>query len=187
MSVSCHNLEFGRTRLEFAACGCSSNASPNRLSVRNRAKALLRNVNSGCKARKLLCSRREIGRCRVFSTKTPEAFLSGVAAGPPPVLDLTKEPTGPSSLADMFEVVAEDLLTLNKNLQSVSANKPRFQWLIRWLVPYGLSGINGSSLDVVCFISCLVWMVDASERIKAYWHVYTPLLSQYENRKYVVT
>ncbi|KAL0301286.1 UNVERIFIED_CONTAM: Solanesyl diphosphate synthase 2, chloroplastic [Sesamum radiatum] len=119
MSVSCHNLEFGRTRLEFAACGCSSNASPNRLSVRNRAKALLRNVNSGCKARKLLCSRREIGRCRVFSTKTPEAFLSGVAAGPPPVLDLTKEPTGPSSLADMFEVVAEDLLTLNKNLQSI--------------------------------------------------------------------
>ncbi|KAK4387172.1 Solanesyl diphosphate synthase 2, chloroplastic [Sesamum angolense] len=116
MSVSCHNLEFGRTRLEFAACGCSSNASPNRLSVRNRSKALLRNVNSGCKARKLLCSRREIGRCRVFSTKTPEAFLSGV---PPPVLDLTKEPTGPSSLADMFEVVAEDLLTLNKNLQSI--------------------------------------------------------------------
>ncbi|KAL2247424.1 probable solanesyl-diphosphate synthase 3, chloroplastic isoform X1 [Sesamum indicum] len=119
MSVSCHNLEFGRTRLEFAACGCSSNASPNRLSVRNRAKALLRNVNSGCKARKLLCSRREIGRCRVFSTKTPEAFLSGVAAGPPPVLDLTKEPTGPLSMADMFEVVAEDLLTLNKNLQSI--------------------------------------------------------------------
>ncbi|KAL0320568.1 UNVERIFIED_CONTAM: Solanesyl diphosphate synthase 2, chloroplastic [Sesamum radiatum] len=119
MSVSCHNLEFGRTRMEFAACGCSSNASPNRLSVRNRAKGLLRNVNSGCKARKLLCSRREIGRCRVFSTKTPEAFLSGVAAGPPPVLDLTKEPTGPSSLADMFEVVAEDLLTLNKNLQSI--------------------------------------------------------------------
>ncbi|XP_011098151.1 probable solanesyl-diphosphate synthase 3, chloroplastic isoform X2 [Sesamum indicum] len=116
MSVSCHNLEFGRTRLEFAACGCSSNASPNRLSVRNRAKALLRNVNSGCKARKLLCSRREIGRCRVFSTKTPEAFLS---AGPPPVLDLTKEPTGPLSMADMFEVVAEDLLTLNKNLQSI--------------------------------------------------------------------
>ncbi|KAL0406690.1 UNVERIFIED_CONTAM: Solanesyl diphosphate synthase 1, chloroplastic [Sesamum latifolium] len=92
---------------------------PDRLSVRNRAKALLRNVNSGCKARKLLCSRREIGRCRVFSTKTPEAFLSGVEAGPPPVLDLTKEPTGLSSLADMFEVVAEDLLTLNKNLQSI--------------------------------------------------------------------
>ncbi|KAK4420454.1 Solanesyl diphosphate synthase 2, chloroplastic [Sesamum alatum] len=119
MSVSCHNLEFGRTRLDFAACGCSSNASVDRLSVRNRAKALLRNVSSGWKARKLLCSRREIGRCRVFSTTTPEAFLSGVAAGPPPVLDLTQEPRGLSSLADTFEVVAEDLLTLNKNLQSI--------------------------------------------------------------------
>ncbi|KAI3466006.1 hypothetical protein Pfo_022669 [Paulownia fortunei] len=119
MSVTCHNLEFGRTRLDVVACGCSSNASFNRLSVRNCAKGVLRNVNKGCKARKLLCYRRDIGRCRVFSTKTPEAFLNGVAAGPPPVLDLTKETIGPSSLSDMFEVVAEDLLTLNKNLQSI--------------------------------------------------------------------
>lgn len=41
-------------------------------------------------------------------------------AGPPPVLDLANEKKGLPSMSDMFEVVAEDLLTLNKNLQSVS-------------------------------------------------------------------
>lgn len=46
--------------------------------------------------------------------------IIGVAAGPPPVLDLTKDKKGLPSMSDMFEVVAEDLLTLNKNLQSVS-------------------------------------------------------------------
>lgn len=48
-------------------------------------------------------------------------MIIGVAAGPPPVLDLdNKEESGLPSMSDMFEVVAEDLLTLNKNLQSVS-------------------------------------------------------------------
>ncbi|GFP78700.1 solanesyl diphosphate synthase 1 [Phtheirospermum japonicum] len=117
-AVTCHNLEFGRTRLDFVSnCGCSSNASFDRLPVRNCAKGVLRNVN---RARNLLCYRRDIARCRVFSTQTPEAFLSGIAAGPPQVLDLTKETNGSSSsMSDMFELVAEDLLTLNKNLQSI--------------------------------------------------------------------
>ncbi|KAL0306630.1 UNVERIFIED_CONTAM: Solanesyl diphosphate synthase 2, chloroplastic [Sesamum radiatum] len=119
MSMTCHNLEFGRTRLEFLACGCSSNASSERLSVRNCDKGVLRNVNRGCRARKFLYCRREIGRCRAFQTKTTEAFLNGVGAGPAAVLDLGKEPKSTSSLSDMFEVVAEDLLTLNKNLQSI--------------------------------------------------------------------
>ena len=39
---------------------------------------------------------------------------------PPEVLDL-KEPKGPISLTSLFEVVADDLLTLNRNLKSVSA------------------------------------------------------------------
>nr|ALT07953.1 putative solanesyl diphosphate synthase [Leucosceptrum canum] len=119
MSLTCNNLEFGRTRLDFAACGCSSNASSNRSSVRNYGKGLLRNVNRVCRARRVWCFRRDFSRCRVFSTKSPEAFLNGVAAGPPPVLDLTKERKGSSSLSDMFEAVAEDLVTLNKNLQSI--------------------------------------------------------------------
>ncbi|XP_075487372.1 solanesyl diphosphate synthase 1, chloroplastic-like [Primulina tabacum] len=118
LSITCHNLGFGRTRLNFVACGCSSNASFDRFSVRNCSKGLLRNVD-GCKAWKSLCHRREIGPCPVFSTKTPEVFLNEIAAGPPPVLDLTKELTKLSSISDLFEVVADDLQTLNKNLQSI--------------------------------------------------------------------
>ncbi|KAG8386495.1 hypothetical protein BUALT_Bualt03G0154500 [Buddleja alternifolia] len=120
MSMTCNNLEFGRIRLDkFVACGCSSNASIDRFSVRNCAKRVVKNVHRGCKPRKLSCCRRENGRCRVFSTKTPEVFFDGVGAGPPPVLDPTKGLKIPSSLSNMFEVVAEDLLTLNKNLQSI--------------------------------------------------------------------
>ncbi|KAG8364817.1 hypothetical protein BUALT_Bualt18G0038100 [Buddleja alternifolia] len=110
MSVTCHNLEFGRTRFDLMACGCSSNAS---FYGSSNNKGVVRNVDRG---RKLLSCRRQVGRCGVFSTKSPEAFLNGVAAGPPPVLDLTKESKRPT---DLFEVVAEDLLTLNKNLQSI--------------------------------------------------------------------
>ncbi|KAG6421419.1 hypothetical protein SASPL_117971 [Salvia splendens] len=101
MSVTCSNLDFGRTRLDFAACGCSSNVSTNRVAAKFLGKGLLNN------------------RCRVLSTKTPEAFLSVVVAGPPPVLDLAEEEKGLPSMSDMFEVVSEDLLTLNKNLQSI--------------------------------------------------------------------
>ncbi|OIT35042.1 PREDICTED: probable solanesyl-diphosphate synthase 3, chloroplastic [Nicotiana attenuata] len=99
MSVTCHNLEIGRIPLEFLACGCSSN------------NKVLRNVSRGFSARKLFSCRQEIGRCRSFSTK---ASLSGVA----PVLDLNKS-AKPISLANVFEVVADDLLTLNKNLQNI--------------------------------------------------------------------
>ncbi|XP_047972760.1 solanesyl diphosphate synthase 2, chloroplastic-like [Salvia hispanica] len=105
MSVTCSNLDFGRARLDFAACGCSSSVS-----TRNFGKGLLKNVN---------WRRRFLGCRRVFSTKTPEAFLNGVAAGPPPALDLADEEKGLPSMSDMFEVVSEDLLQLNKNLQSI--------------------------------------------------------------------
>ncbi|XP_051135238.1 solanesyl diphosphate synthase 1, chloroplastic-like isoform X2 [Andrographis paniculata] len=118
VSVACHNLDFGRTaRLDFGPCGCSSNATAaaavNRFSVKNAAaEGVLRNAR-----RKLLCRRRGTGRCRVYSTKTPEAFLS--ADGPPSVLEVTEEPKGLRSMSDILEVVSEDLLTLNKNLQSI--------------------------------------------------------------------
>jgi hypothetical protein len=45
---------------------------------------------------------------------------TGVAQGPPPVLGFKKESRTPVSLTNLFEVVAEDLLILNQNLQSVS-------------------------------------------------------------------
>lgn len=78
-AVACNNLEFGRTRFDFSACGCSSNASFDRFSVRNYAKGTVRNDNRSHKARKLFCFRPEIGPPRMFSTKTPEALLPGTA------------------------------------------------------------------------------------------------------------
>lgn len=70
--MACYKLEFGRTRLDFSSCGCSSNASFDRFLVRNSSKGVLRNLSRVCKAKRI-----ELSRCRVFSTKTPEAFLNG--------------------------------------------------------------------------------------------------------------
>lgn len=54
---------------------------------------------------------------------------TGVTQGPPPVLGLKKESRSPISLANLFEVVAEDLQILNQNLQSVSTPEtPRVGW-----------------------------------------------------------
>ena len=46
--------------------------------------------------------------------------IIGIAPGPPPVLDVKEESRSPISPTNLFQVVADDLLTLNKNLQSVS-------------------------------------------------------------------
>ncbi|XP_019153974.1 PREDICTED: probable solanesyl-diphosphate synthase 3, chloroplastic isoform X2 [Ipomoea nil] len=117
MSVTYHNLEFGRSRLDFGAAGCSSNAA---IDVRKVTKCVFRNVSrGGFNARKLLCCRRDIGHCRVFCTETSGGLVNAVAPASPPVLDLKEKPRSPVLLANMFGPVADDLLTLNKNLQSI--------------------------------------------------------------------
>ena len=47
----------------------------------------------------------------------------GAAPVPPPVLDVKKESISPISLTNLFQLVADDLQTLNKNLQSVSSSE----------------------------------------------------------------
>ncbi|KAL7218529.1 hypothetical protein ACSBR2_011734 [Camellia fascicularis] len=123
MSMTCHSLEFSRTGLDLVACGCSSNASVDRFSVRNYAKkGVCRRFNRGFGARKLVCRQHEIARCGVFSTETPGTLLN---EGPPPVLDVKEETISPIAVANLFQVVADDLQTLNKNLQSiVGADNP---------------------------------------------------------------
>ncbi|GER29129.1 solanesyl diphosphate synthase [Striga asiatica] len=112
MSVTtCHSLEFVRTRLDSMSCGSTSNSSFDRMLMKRCANGVIRNVRRASKARQFLCYRE-------FSSKTSEAFLSGTEAGPSPVLDLTKETSGPA-ISDIFEMVAEDLVTLNKNLLSI--------------------------------------------------------------------
>lgn len=79
MSMTYHNLDFARTGLDLFACGCSSNASYDRSCVRNYAKVVARSSKRAFGSRKLVCHRRDIGRCRVFSTRTPEKVLNGNA------------------------------------------------------------------------------------------------------------
>lgn len=71
LSMTCHNLEFGRIGLDLLPCGCSSNASVHRFLVNNWTKGGFRRVKNGYGAR------RDIARCRVLSTKTPESFVKG--------------------------------------------------------------------------------------------------------------
>ncbi|KAL7129380.1 hypothetical protein ABFS83_13G062600 [Erythranthe nasuta] len=103
MSMKCSiNIDVGRTKLEY-----SSNASFDRFSVTHFATGFPK-----------------LSSCRpginLFPTKSPEAFLNGVGAGPPSELDLsTKDSKSTYNLSDMFDVVADDLLTLNKNLLSI--------------------------------------------------------------------
>ncbi|KAI3803541.1 hypothetical protein L1987_31697 [Smallanthus sonchifolius] len=82
--------------LDFAASGCSFNSSFHRFPSRNYSRKVIRTVN--------------IAKCRVVSAT--QTALNG----PPPVLSGKKE----STTTSLFEAVSDDLLTLNKNLQSVS-------------------------------------------------------------------
>ncbi|GMN64501.1 hypothetical protein TIFTF001_033569 [Ficus carica] len=115
MSVTCHNLDLGRTVLDLVACGCSSSASFERYySARNYTKVnTSKGVSRGYGVQNLV----KTTRCQASSMTTAEPLLNGSAQGPPRVLDL-KEPKKPLSAANLFEVVADDLLTLNRNLQS---------------------------------------------------------------------
>lgn len=46
--------------------------------------------------------------------------ILGVAPNPQPVAEVKAGSRSPISLVNLFELVADDLLTLNNNLQSVS-------------------------------------------------------------------
>ncbi|XP_044472809.1 solanesyl diphosphate synthase 1, chloroplastic [Mangifera indica] len=119
MSMTCRNVDFGRSVLDLVACGCSSSVSIDRSWVRSYAKSVSRRSTRHFGAQRLVFCKHNLARCRVYSTKTPETLLNGVSQGPPPVLDLKKEARSPVSLANLFEVVADDLRTLNQNLQSI--------------------------------------------------------------------
>ncbi|KAM7268844.1 hypothetical protein ACFE04_011010 [Oxalis oulophora] len=110
MSVTCHSLDL------TAACGCSSSSS-----IGRRSYYAKKTTTVFKEARNLVCLRREIGRCRVVSTKTPpQTLLNAVAeSASSSNLDLKNESKGSISPASLFEVVADDLNTLNKNLQSI--------------------------------------------------------------------
>ncbi|KAF8408947.1 hypothetical protein HHK36_005017 [Tetracentron sinense] len=122
ISMTCR-IDYGRTGFDLVPCGCSSNpcgTSLVRFSVRNYATWA--SSNGGTRrygARKLVCSRPEFAQCRVFSTQTPEAMLNAPTQDPASLLDVKSKPSSPISVSSLLEVVADDLQTLNKNLQSI--------------------------------------------------------------------
>lgn len=115
MSLTCQNI--GRARYDMVSCGCSSSSSSS-FSKKNLINTSV-NLNKGFQLHKLVSSKRDVslfGR-KVFSTKSPEALLNVVPQGPASVFE--SKSSDPILVSSLLEVVAEDLLTLNKNLQSI--------------------------------------------------------------------
>lgn len=117
--MTCRSIDFGRTVLDLVACGCSSNALLDRSSIRNYTKVNSKGSSRVYGARKLVFRGRDRTRCAVSSMKAAETLLNGVPEGLPRVLEIKEDLRRPISLTNLFEVVADDLLTLNKNLQSI--------------------------------------------------------------------
>ncbi|CAN6558382.1 unnamed protein product [Malus baccata var. baccata] len=121
MSMTCHTLD-ARAVMDFVACGCSSNALLDRYSVRNYSKA---NPKGSCRGYGARLNRIRCGVSSMTTAETPvpkkadNALLNGAPEGLPQVLNLKKESRKPVSLTNLFEIVADDLLTLNQNLQSI--------------------------------------------------------------------
>ncbi|KAK7401724.1 hypothetical protein VNO78_13426 [Psophocarpus tetragonolobus] len=120
MSVTGKSIDFAGKNL--VSCGCSSNASFDRYTVRNYAKVNSKGCAKGCGARKLVCCKRRSTQCRVSSMKTAEPTVNGgtqAIEGLTRGLGLKGYSEAPITPARLYEVVADDLLTLNKNLQSI--------------------------------------------------------------------
>lgn len=111
--MTCNNLDFSRVGPDFAASGCLYNASFDRFFIRKRCDGGSRGVKNGYGARKLFCFKQDIGNT--------EASIKGVAPIPVPVAEVKIGSRSPISLVNLFELVADDLLTLNNNLHSVSS------------------------------------------------------------------
>ncbi|KAK1399207.1 putative solanesyl-diphosphate synthase 3, chloroplastic [Heracleum sosnowskyi] len=111
MSMACNNLDFSRPGPDFAASRCLYNASFDRFFIRKRCNGCSRGLKNGYGARRLFCFRQDIGNT--------EACSKGVAPIPAPVAEVKIGSRSPISLANLFELVADDLLTLNNNLQSI--------------------------------------------------------------------
>lgn len=116
--TSCRNIDLGTSVLDLISCGCG------------RRQFLLGNFpKSVCTARSygggggnLVFLRRDLGRsCRAVPTKPKEiSLVNGIGEAKTVSFDLRQETSKqPISLSSLFEVVADDLQTLNDNLLSI--------------------------------------------------------------------
>ncbi|KAK9688700.1 hypothetical protein RND81_09G004900 [Saponaria officinalis] len=110
MSMTCGGkIDFGRNGFDLIACCCSSNTV-----------VIRRSLRESYGGNKLFCFRpRNLKSTRVCFTKTPESLVNGISESSLPILEMKKEEKNSISLGSLFEVVADDLLTLNKNLQTI--------------------------------------------------------------------
>lgn len=119
MSFTSKSIEFFGKNL--VSCGCSSNASFDRNKVRNYGKVNSKGCGNG--ARKLICCKKKnTTQYRVSSMETAEPTLNGGAQAIKDLakgLNLKSYSETPISPNRLFEVVSDDLQTLNKNLQSI--------------------------------------------------------------------
>ncbi|MED6118138.1 sporulation-specific protein 2 [Stylosanthes scabra] len=120
ISVTSKSIDFAGKNL--VSCGCSSNAN----TVRSYAAKVNSKVwgrrGGGHGAANFVCCKSRTTQCRVSSMKTAEPTLNGgtqAIQGIPTGLNLKSYSETPISPSKLFEVVADDLQTLNKNLQSI--------------------------------------------------------------------
>ncbi|KAI3996834.1 hypothetical protein MKX01_021110 [Papaver californicum] len=112
MSLICQNI--GRVRYDMVCCGCSSSSFYKKNLINTSV-----DFNKGLELHKLVSSKRDVSLFgkKVFSTKSLEALLNVVSQGPASVFESNSSDR--ILVSSLLEVVAEDLLTLNKNLQSI--------------------------------------------------------------------
>lgn len=108
--------------LDLMSSGCSCTSPTGRRFLFGDFSKTVYGVSSSISygGANLVLFRRDMGSCRVAPTKSPESSLvNGLGEGKTATLDLRQESRQPISLANLFEVVADDLQTLNDNLLSI--------------------------------------------------------------------
>ncbi|OVA07086.1 Polyprenyl synthetase [Macleaya cordata] len=113
MSLTCQNIDFGRTRFDLVTCGCSSRKKFSRWIRRSGTPT------RGFETQKLAGSKHDVTLSRAFSAKSPKALLNVVPQDPASVFDAKSNSNSPILVSSLLEVVADDLQTLNKNLKSI--------------------------------------------------------------------
>ncbi|CAL0310214.1 unnamed protein product [Lupinus luteus] len=121
MSVTSKSIDFVGKNLVYG--GCFSNASFDRYTVRNYAKVNSKGfLGRGHGTSNSICCKKRSTQCRVSSIMNiVESTLNGGTQSIQGLtgLDLKSYSETPISSTQLFDVVADDLQMLNKNLQSI--------------------------------------------------------------------
>ncbi|KAH0921705.1 hypothetical protein HID58_021723 [Brassica napus] len=123
MMMSCRNIDLGGTSvLDLMPCGCSSSSSPTTRGIffGNCSKTVCSIGRRSYGAGNLVFLRRDSGSCKAIPAKPKEsALVNGLGEDKTVMINLRQESRKPISLESLFEVVADDLQSLNDNLLSI--------------------------------------------------------------------